>query len=189
MLGNGGFFFVNVFSMLSPSGWSVSTPPELGPYGWSTTDLWIAPLSSALFATLTHAQPFWADLQRTALEFLSTNGYASQSHFEALGLNIGGGKTGWTGKGGVDVQPLSTNAARSVCALVMMVLFSSRAVKNYWGAAVEKQAEKTREQIKQRQRSATPTPAPSLKLHSVHAPISTKSVGAKKRGEFVARLV
>lgn len=185
MLGNGGFFFVNAFNMLSPSGWSVSTPPELGPYGWSTTDLWIAPLSSALFATLTHAQPFWVDLQRVALEFLSTNGYASQAHFESWGLISPGGGA-WFGKGGAEVQPLSTNAARSVCALIMVVLFSSRAVKNYWGAAVETKAQTYREQIKekqQQQRQAS-APPPSLKLHSVHAPVSTKSVAAKKRGEL-----
>lgn len=31
-------------------------------YGWMTADLWTAPLMTGIFATITHAQPFWADL-------------------------------------------------------------------------------------------------------------------------------
>ncbi|KAI6138888.1 hypothetical protein BKA82DRAFT_4229825 [Pisolithus tinctorius] len=62
VLANGGFFLANLFSLLQPTPLAVSTPPELLPYGWTATDLWSAPLVAALYATLTHTQPFWADV-------------------------------------------------------------------------------------------------------------------------------
>ena len=48
--------------MLSPSGFSLCTPTELRAYGWTIVDLWCAPLVTALYALLTHAQPAWAQL-------------------------------------------------------------------------------------------------------------------------------
>ncbi|THG92943.1 hypothetical protein EW145_g8527, partial [Phellinidium pouzarii] len=59
---NGGFFLVNLFSMLRPTGWALATPAELRAYGWTTIDIWCAPAITALYALLTHAQPFWAEL-------------------------------------------------------------------------------------------------------------------------------
>jgi hypothetical protein len=101
--------------MLNPTGeWSVTTPPELGPYGWTTTDLWIAPAASALFATLTHAQPFWIDLQRVLLSFLSAHwGYN-------LGLSTA-------------LPPMSMDDARSVVAILISMAFAARAWKTYGG--------------------------------------------------------
>ena len=60
MIANAGFFAVNLFSFLQPYALTLTTPPEMQPLGWSTTDLWCAPLITGLYATLTHAQPFWA---------------------------------------------------------------------------------------------------------------------------------
>jgi len=123
LLGNGGFFLINVFGMLSPAGWTVGTPPELGPYGWTTTDLWVAPLASAIFATLTHAQPFWAHLHLTLIDFLG-----GQNIFASYLLS--------SSKDGV-LGPVDNHTARSICALFMAGVFASRAVKNLWGPAVE----------------------------------------------------
>jgi hypothetical protein len=55
LLTNGGFFFVNLLNMLDPRGWRVDrTPPEAMPWGWTSIDLWSAPVMTALWATLTH---------------------------------------------------------------------------------------------------------------------------------------
>ncbi|KAF8316548.1 hypothetical protein DL93DRAFT_2077772 [Clavulina sp. PMI_390] len=133
VLGNGGFFFVNVFGMLSPSGWAVSTPPELGPYGWTTTDLWVAPAMSALYATLTHLQPFWLDVQRTIFAFLG------EAYSPPFLHHLGdGAKDAFFVMGEGVMQPVDPVIARSVCALIMMGLFGSRAVKNFWGVSVER---------------------------------------------------
>jgi len=107
--------------MLSPTGWTVRTPPELGPYGWTTTDLWVAPLASAIFATLTHLQPFWTHLHLTLIDFL---GKQNASYLLA------------SSKDGV-LEPADIHTARSVCALFMAGVFASRAVKNLWGSAIE----------------------------------------------------
>lgn len=48
--------------MLSPNGWSIATPPELGPYGWTTMDLWVAPLATAIYAYAAQLQPFFVSL-------------------------------------------------------------------------------------------------------------------------------
>ncbi|KIY66651.1 hypothetical protein CYLTODRAFT_423253 [Cylindrobasidium torrendii FP15055 ss-10] len=60
---NGGFFLVNLLSFMHPGGLKLQTPPEMLPYGWTTTDLWCAPLITGLYAFLTHAQPFWGELR------------------------------------------------------------------------------------------------------------------------------
>ena len=70
--------------MLHPSGLRLaSTPPELRAWGWSTTDLWCAPLTTAIYATLTHAQPFWAGLHALVVSFISSGG-ASFGGFSGL---------------------------------------------------------------------------------------------------------
>jgi hypothetical protein len=66
---NGGFFLVNLMNMLHPAGWSLSTPLELQAYGWSTIDLWCAPLGTALYAFWTHAQPWWGELHAASLGY------------------------------------------------------------------------------------------------------------------------
>src|ERR1700760_827331 len=59
---NGGFFLANLLSFLEPTSLSLQTPPEIQPYGWTNTDIWCAPMITGLYALLTHAQPFWANV-------------------------------------------------------------------------------------------------------------------------------
>ncbi|KAG6831221.1 hypothetical protein H0H92_012018 [Tricholoma furcatifolium] len=106
-MANAGFFFVNMFSMLSPTPFVVVTPPELQAYGWTTADLWCAPVTTGLYALLTHAQPFWADVHGLLVEFL-------------------GGATSAKG-----VEPVDPETARAVCAILLSTLFLGRTVKNF----------------------------------------------------------
>lgn len=108
MIANGGFFFTNLFSFLHPTPLTLTTPPELRPYGWATTDLWCAPLITGLYALLTHAQPFWADL-----------------HAVVVGLIGGGGETELK-----SVEAVDASVARTVCAVILATLFATRTVKN-----------------------------------------------------------
>ena len=80
MTANGGFFFTNLLSFFHPYALTLTTPTEILPYGWTTTDLWCAPLVTGLYAFLTHAQPFWADAHGVALGLLG------------LGSGVGGGE-------------------------------------------------------------------------------------------------
>ncbi|KAL1947262.1 hypothetical protein VTO73DRAFT_14223 [Trametes versicolor] len=111
---NAGFFFTNLFSFFQPYALTLTTPTEFLPYGWTTTDLWCAPLITGLYAFLTHAQPFWAD-----------------AHYVALGW-LGGSADGVEKIAAVDPE-----TARAVCALVLAGLFTTRAVKTFGPAAVK----------------------------------------------------
>lgn len=104
-MANGGFFLTNLFSFFSPAALSVQTPPELQAYGWTTTDLWCAPLVTGLYALLTHAQPFWAD----------THGLLA----------------GLLGASYQPVKPLDPELARAVCVLILSTLFVGRTVKTF----------------------------------------------------------
>ena len=111
---NGGFFLTGLVSFLHPTPLTLTTPAELRPYGWTTTDLWSAPLVTAIYATLTHAQPFWADLHAVLASVL--------------------GGTGGVGGFGVatdKIAPLDPETARSACALVLVVLFASRTARKF----------------------------------------------------------
>ncbi|KAG6864629.1 hypothetical protein C0991_008161 [Blastosporella zonata] len=107
VIANAGFFFVNTFSLLAPTPLAFTTPPELQAYGWTTADLWCAPVFTGLYALLTHAQPFWADVHGLIFELL---GGASSA------------------KG---VEALDPETARAVCALLLSGLFLGRTVKNF----------------------------------------------------------
>lgn len=96
-----------MFSLLSPHPWTVKTPPEIQAYGWTTADLWCAPSITGLYALLTHAQPFWADLHSTIAGLL-------------------GGAAAAKG-----VEPVDPEVARAVCALLLAGLFSGRTAKNF----------------------------------------------------------
>ncbi|KAF8553738.1 hypothetical protein OG21DRAFT_1194127 [Imleria badia] len=112
---NGGFFITNLVSFLHPTPLTLTTPTELRPYGWTTTDLWSAPLITAIYATLTHAQPFWADL-----------------HAVLAGALGGSGGVGGFGVATVEkIAPLDPETARSACALVLVVLFASRTARKF----------------------------------------------------------
>lgn len=97
----------NFFSFLSPVSLSVQTPPELKAYGWTTADLWCAPVVTGLYALLTHAQPYWAELH-----------------------SILSGVLGSTSLG-EPVKPLDPETARAVCALLLSGLFFGRTAKNF----------------------------------------------------------
>ncbi|KAH9857557.1 hypothetical protein C2E23DRAFT_770397 [Lenzites betulinus] len=104
---NAGFFFTNLFSFFQPYALTLTTPTEFLPYGWTTTDLWCAPLITGLYALLTHAQPFWADAHDVAL--------------------------GWLGRPDAEakVAAVDDETARAVCAVVLAGLFATRAVRNF----------------------------------------------------------
>ncbi|KAG6336416.1 hypothetical protein ID866_2659 [Astraeus odoratus] len=113
VIANGGFFLANLFSFLQPTPLALSTPPELLPYGWTTTDLWCAPLVTGLYATLTHAQPFWADVHAVLGALLCGRGYA-----EALSA-------------GEEMKALDPETARAACALVLAGMFATRTAKTF----------------------------------------------------------
>jgi len=104
---NGGFFLTNLFSFMNPTPLSLQTPPELLAYGWTTADLWCAPLITGIYALLTHAQPFWSN----------THVYLT----ELLGMGIEG----------KHVEPIDPETARALCAVLLACLFSGRTVKNF----------------------------------------------------------
>lgn len=85
----------------------MQTPPEIQPYGWTTADLWCAPVITGLYALLTHAQPFWAD-----------------THTVLVGL-LGGSSLGKV------VEPVDAEVARALCALLLGSLFAGRTAKNF----------------------------------------------------------
>ena len=95
------FFFISQLR-------SLTTPLELLPYGRMTTDLWCAPVITGLYATLTHAQPFWADVH-AILGVLAGGRYADEARLE----------------------PPDTETACARCVLVLVGLFVMRAVKTF----------------------------------------------------------
>lgn len=122
---NGGFFFVNLFSLLSPTPLTLQTPPELLPYGWAIADLWCAPVITGLYACLTHAQPFWADLHALL---------AGASGSTSVKLPM---------------EPVDCETARAVCAILLVGLFVGRTTKNFglWKPFKEVQAKVKLESI------------------------------------------
>jgi hypothetical protein len=67
-------------------------------------DLWCAPTGTALYALLTHNQPFWADLHSVLSQ--------------ALGASE-------------PVKPLDPEYARAICASLLVTLFTTRTMKNF----------------------------------------------------------
>ncbi|GBE82754.1 hypothetical protein BKA93DRAFT_763979 [Sparassis latifolia] len=102
---NGGFFFINLFSFLHPYALTLTTPAELLPYGWTTADLWCAPLITGLYALLTHAQPFWANVHAAA--------------------------AGALGAPGPSADPVDPEVARALCAAVLATVFAARTYRTY----------------------------------------------------------
>jgi len=104
---NGGFFLTNLFSFMHTTPLAIQTPTELQAYGWTTVDLWAAPLVTGIYALLTHAQPFWADSHVFLAELLGA------------------------GAQGKQVDPVDPETARALCAILLAFLFSGRTVKNF----------------------------------------------------------
>ncbi|KAI0318437.1 hypothetical protein OF83DRAFT_1116125 [Amylostereum chailletii] len=114
---NAGPFLTSLFSLLPPTPISLTTPPELLPYGWTSTDLWIAPLSTALYATLTHAQPFFTTLHALLFSFFQPIGLASI-----------------TGEGALEAVDPQT--ARAACVALLSACFVTRTVKKFGVAPI-----------------------------------------------------
>ncbi|KAJ7574546.1 hypothetical protein C8J56DRAFT_978547 [Mycena floridula] len=127
LIANGGFFFANLFSFLNPTPLALQTPPELQAYGWTTADLWCAPMITGLYAFLTHAQPFWADAHNMVSELL------------------GGTVASVSEKG---IPPLDPEVARAVCTMVLVNVFIARTVKNFSAPAAIKPVQKKRDPSK-----------------------------------------
>jgi len=116
IIANGGFFLTNMFSFLYPTPLTLTTPAELRPYGWTTTDLWCAPLVTGLYALLTHAQPFWADLHVLIIKLLGGYPGDKQSMITA--------------------EAVDPEVARVICTLVLIGLFTTRTLKNFGGPLI-----------------------------------------------------
>jgi hypothetical protein len=136
MLANGGPFFASLTSILSPKPLTFTTPPELLPSGWTSTDLWVAPLATALYATLTHAQPFFASLHALLFSFFSPLGLAHVSYIGAQGKLLA-------------VDP---DTARSACVLLLGVCFITRTLKTFSTALPANGPETESEKAQMRQR-------------------------------------
>jgi len=67
IVSNGGFFILFLTSLLAPTGMTLSTPPDLLPYGWTSLDLWCAPLITGLYGVLTHALPSLANVHAAVM--------------------------------------------------------------------------------------------------------------------------
>lgn len=119
-MANGGFFLANLLSCFHPIPLTLTTPVELRPYGWTTADLWCAPLITGLYALLTHAQPFWGELHEMIAIILGAN---------AQGCVMNGGKLA----GGCVVESVDEGSARAICALILSGLFVGRTAKNFAG--------------------------------------------------------
>ncbi|KAG8930464.1 hypothetical protein FRC02_004128 [Tulasnella sp. 418] len=121
IMANAGFFIANTFSMLSPEGWSVTTPPELLPYGWTSLDLLSAPLITSIYATLTRSQTVFSHLHSASLG-QSLNG----TTFDSFGDKHQSVPIRSPNDGAFDQE-----SARAICAMIMSVLFIGRTWKNY----------------------------------------------------------
>lgn len=116
--------------MLHPTGWSVATPAELQAYGWTTVDLWCAPVTTAIYALLTHAQPFWAELHALLLSWAVP--YVPAEYHTGLGITSDTGeKAKWVS------QAVDPETARAACAIFLTTLFVTRTVRNFGGQYVK----------------------------------------------------
>ena len=104
---NAGFFVLNLTNFLHPTPLSLTTPSELLPYGWTAVDLWCAPLVTGIYSLLTHSQPFWETAHAAIF--------------------------GWLGPGDEKLAPVDYETARAACTVILMALFSARAINNYGG--------------------------------------------------------
>jgi hypothetical protein len=120
ILTNGGFCLANLLSCLDPTPLTLTTPAELRPYGWTTTDLWSAPLVTGIYALFTHAQPFWGNLHAGIMTFL---GIRTDPCFS---WNTGTVCTGIP-------KAMDEDSARAVCTVILCGLFMSRTIKNFRG--------------------------------------------------------
>jgi len=114
---NGGFFVVGLFSMTEPTGFALATPPELRASGWTSTDLWCAPLATGLYAFLTHAQPFWAELHAMLIAWAGGSGSVVVSGSEKPVY--------------IDAPAVDNDVARAACAVLLTALFVTKNVRKF----------------------------------------------------------
>lgn len=69
-------------------------------------------MTTGLYALLTHAQPFWADLHRVIVEWSIPSGAPASEKVPAI-------------------EPLDHDTARAVCAVFLTTLFVTRTVRNF----------------------------------------------------------
>jgi hypothetical protein len=149
-MANGGPFLSNLFSLVRPTQIEVATPPELLPYGWTATDVWSPMLVTGLYATLTHAQPFFTYIHSLLFAF-----------FWPFGLARSEASTKSGGSANM-VTPVDHETARAVCAIVLCALNINRAMRAYGPgyAALFTQVAKAASAVKQG-KSKQPLPASS----------------------------
>jgi hypothetical protein len=119
-MANGGSFLSNLFSLVRPTPIEVATPPELLPYGWTATDFWSPMLVTGLYATLTHAQPFFTYFHTLFFAFFWPFGLARLSEASMK-----------SGTSANMVTPIDHETARAVCAIVLCALNINRAMRAY----------------------------------------------------------
>jgi len=110
--------------MLSPFGWELATPPELKPWGWTSMDLLCAPSITGLFATLTRSQTLWTSVNDAAVSYAGYGGAFNATGAEQEKSTSNGSPE----SGGMAMDPES---ARALCALVLVGMFGSKAIRNY----------------------------------------------------------
>jgi len=121
---NGGFFISNLFSLLRPTPIELATPPELLPYGWTATDVWAAPFVTGLYATLTHAQPFFAYIHSLLYVFFWPFGLAPLAEVTSKTVLASGHRQHV-------VAAVDHETARAFCAIVLCALNVNRAMRAY----------------------------------------------------------
>jgi hypothetical protein len=114
--------------MLSPFGYTLRTPPEFLPGGWTTMDLWIAPLITCLYALLTCGQSYWVPAHHAVMGWL-----------EAVGVQSASGQV-FEGK----MKGVDELTAQAICALVLIALFSWRALATHGQVQVKHVKKKVR---------------------------------------------
>ncbi|KAF8479121.1 hypothetical protein DFH94DRAFT_632236 [Russula ochroleuca] len=124
ILANGGPFVSNLFSLLRPTQIEVATPPELLSYGWTATDFWSPMLVTGLYATLTHAQPFFTSIHSLLFAFFWPFGLVRLSDATTKSGGSAGRHQGV-------VAPVDHETARAVCAIVLCALNVNRAMRAY----------------------------------------------------------
>jgi hypothetical protein len=151
-MANGGPFLSNLFSLVRPTPIEVATPPELLPYGWTATDFWSPMLVTGLYATLTHAQPFFTYIHTLLFAFFWPFGLAGLSEVSPK-----------SGSSANMVNPIDHETARAVCAIVLCALNINRAMRAYGPgyAALITQVAKAASAAKQQGTSKQSLPASS----------------------------
>lgn len=106
--------------------WKFGTPGEVQPGGWMMVDAWAPPVIAAVYATLVRAHPvFDTPYQAIRLAVLRRPVFVRLVGFENF-------KSVFPST----PRPLDPLEARAICAIILAVLFASRALYNLGGDLV-----------------------------------------------------